>query len=171
MSTVWWVNHSDSYDRVRQGGYISAPKNTGQPSSLEELIFGPPRVGDATIHFAEGAIRSVGILRDSARIEDRPSELPEGGWLEQRLVTKIEYYDLGSPIDLTDIPARESDAGPFDRTAAVKPCHLYALSPQFAATLYQSFRDPARRHSDQIMSQMSVIRSPQGTNFSLSSQE
>ena len=140
MPTVWWVNHGEGYDQERHGGFISAPDVTGQPPSLRELASGGPRPGDASIHFAGGSIRAVGILRSSLHREDRPTELPEGVWVEQRRVLEVEYHDLASPVKFEDIPARNPDAGPFDRTGAVTSGYLHAVSPEFAATLYQSFR-------------------------------
>lgn len=139
MSTVWWVNHGDSYEDERRGGFISAPKAPDEDSPFHELLHGRLRSGDATIHFAGGEIRAVGIVRDSPRIEGRPAQLPGGVWVEKRRMADVDYHDLSRPISLDEISERDGTAGPFDKAGALKRDYLVALSPDFATTLYKRF--------------------------------
>lgn len=140
MSTAWWVNHGERYDEERQGGFISAPKTADEDSPFHELLHGRLRVGDATIHFADGRIRAVGIVQDSPRVEGRPAEMPGGVWVERRQIATVEYHDLATPIALEEIADRDRHAGPFDNAGGVTTDYLVAISPAFATTLYRQFR-------------------------------
>ena len=140
MSTVWWVNHGDTYEEERRGGYISEPHQARETSSLRELIHGRLKAGDATLHVSQEAIRAIGILRESPTVQHRPSKLPQGVWLEKRRVGGVEYHDLSVPISLGEISDRGHELGPFDRSGGLKPGFVHALSPQFAASLYKTFR-------------------------------
>lgn len=139
MSTVWWVNHGDSYDDERRGGFISAPKAPGENSPLHELLHGKLRAGDATIHFASGDIRAVGVVRDSPRVEGRPAQMPGGVWVEQRRIANVDYHDLAHPISLNEISERDRQSGPFDNAGSPKGDYLVALKPTFASALYKQF--------------------------------
>jgi hypothetical protein len=77
VSTAWWINHGDRYDEERPGGFISAPKDEREISILRALIGEGMRAGDATVHVAQGAIRAIGIVRESPRLQGRSSELPQ----------------------------------------------------------------------------------------------
>jgi 5-methylcytosine-specific restriction enzyme B len=139
VSTVWWVNHSDSYDDERRGGFISAPKAPDENSPFHELLHGKLRAGDATIHFASGEIRAVGVVRDSPHVEGRPAQMPGGVWVEQRRIANVDYHDLAHPISLNEISERDRQSGPFDNAGSLKGDYLVALKPTFATALYKQF--------------------------------
>jgi hypothetical protein len=142
MPTAWWVNQGSTFQQERQGGYVWAPTKTkaGHPVAHHEAV-NKLRSGDTIIHYAEGTIRAVGIVRERPRLENRPSELPAEPWAKEGFLARVEYHDLFQPIPLAEVPDRTTDAGPFNRAGAVNQGYLYPLSPSFAASLHRTFRD------------------------------
>lgn len=95
---------------------------------------------DVVIHYANGAIRAIGIVTAHGGLHTRPAELPRD-WGPEGYLARIEYHDLAVPIPLTDVPSRTPAAGPFNRVGAVNQGYLYPLAPAFARMLYPAFAD------------------------------
>jgi 5-methylcytosine-specific restriction protein B len=141
VPTAWWVNQGSAYAQQRRGGYVWAPTKTKAGHPVEHHVnVNRLQPGDAIIHYANGAIHAVGIVREKAGIQTRPTELPTE-WGDEGYLARVEYNDLPAPIPLAEVPARTPDAGPFNRSGAVNQGYLYPLSATFARSLYDTFAD------------------------------
>ena len=128
---TWWVNQGTTFDQERAGGYVWAPqRGEGGRVFAHHAAVARLRAGDIVFHYAKGVVRAVGVVREAAREETRPSELPEDQWEADGYLARVEYHDAPTPIALEEIPAewRNQDAGPFTRHGGVKQGYLFDLS-------------------------------------------
>jgi 5-methylcytosine-specific restriction protein B len=70
---AWWVNQGSTYAQERKGGYVWAPTKTKAGHAVEHHTnVSRLQPGDAIIHYAEGSIRAVGIVREKPTRKRRP---------------------------------------------------------------------------------------------------
>jgi hypothetical protein len=107
MPTVWWVNQGSRYQHERRGGYVWAPtKNKAGHPVTHHVNVNRLQPGDVIVHYAEGAVRAVGIVQENPRVERRPAELPSQAWGDEGYLARVEYHEIPVPIRLNEIPAR-----------------------------------------------------------------
>ena len=139
----WWVNQGPTYEKARDGGYISAPQATADGRALPYWTsLTSVRTGDLVINYARKAVRGVSVVVETAA--ESPVDNSDGeqvpGWL-----VRLNVHELAEPIDLDEIPEEwRSDAmegGPFDYRGQVNMGYLYPLSDSFAQRFFSRFAD------------------------------
>jgi MoxR-like ATPase len=138
----WWVNQGQSYAVEREGDYLWAGKydRRGLTIPHHETMLAL-EIGDCVLHYANGAIRALGVVTAKAAETSRPTiRQPEAGTSDGYLAA-IRYFELAEPIKLSEIPddLRLSGEAPFTQQGSVKQGYLYPLSAEWAYKFYQLF--------------------------------
>ena len=132
---AWWVNQGATYAEERKGHYVWAPQKTkgGFPVKHHTDVLQMKR-GDTVLHYANGALRAIGLVTKSGHAAERPSSLPTEVWQNEGFRANVRYFDLADPIQLTEIPvtAREDENTAFTSSGSVKQGYLYGLSEEFS---------------------------------------
>ncbi len=127
---VWWINHRDTYESNRDGGFIWARKESADGRSvahhrrLEEM-----REGDVTVHNPGGRIAAIG--RVTAKAVDETLHGDEGAGPGWRVT--VEYYEFAQPIELdtqmlTDLRALDIAGGPIGGDARINQGYAFNFS-------------------------------------------
>ena len=91
---AWWVNQGSTYAQERKGGYVWAPmKNKAGHPVQHHTNVSRLQPGDTIIHYAEGSIRAVGVVREKPTEKRRPEELPTESWADEGHFARVEYHD------------------------------------------------------------------------------
>ena len=146
VNRVWWVNQGQAYVAERDGHLVWAPKKSKSGTVLfhwENVSRLKP--GEAILHYAV-RVRAVGRVSAQPRDASLPKDFPSGRWGEEGQLAEVQYRELPTPIDLSDIPERwrldeskENSAGPFAADGGVKQGYLYALSQRFVDRMTERF--------------------------------
>lgn len=140
--TVWWVNQGAHYREERDGGYLWAPlaDRNGRPMRhWDSLRQANP--GELVLNYANGRIRGVATVEETAIEEGRPEELADV-WEDDGLMVRVSYTELSESISLDDIPVdwRLEQGPPFDRKGAVQQKgYFFELTPTFVDRLAERF--------------------------------
>ncbi|MEA3510545.1 MAG: EVE domain-containing protein, partial [Actinomycetota bacterium] len=141
---AWWVNQGATFAEERSGHYVWAPQKTkgGFPVKHHTDVLQMKR-GDTVLHYANGALRAIGLVTKSGHAAERPSSLPTEAWQVDGFRANVRYFDLDRPIKLTEIPidARESENTAFTKQGSVKQGYLYGLSQDFSDDLREQFAE------------------------------
>ncbi len=138
----WWVNQSETYGSERDGGYLWA-SGAGKAGwvyahwvHMTEL-----RPGDAVLHYANGSIQAVGLVRQGATRAPRPAEESYDAAGEEGYLVPVEYHELHPPIPLKEVPLewRVAGDGPFAFQGGVKQRYLFPLPGGFVRRLTEHF--------------------------------
>ncbi len=140
----WWVNMGQKYKPQREGGFMWAPltnKIGNQVGHYSELA--NAEVGDVVIVYGKPEIKSIGIVSEKAKVEQKPASLADENWNEKGNLVKLDYYDLEQWIPKDSIPSpwRSEDAGPFDRNGNLKQGYFYPVSEDFMKKFYPQYKD------------------------------
>jgi len=139
---IWWVNQGTTFAIERAGGYLWAPKH-GKNNVVFQHWSDMTKLhpGDVVLHYANGALRAVSRVLETAKDEPRPGELSAETWESEGYLVRTEYYPLEQPISLQNIPLewRTETTGPFTREGGVKQGYLYPLTDEFANRLQVRF--------------------------------
>ena len=139
---VWWVNQGTTFAIEKAGGYLWAPKhgkNNVVFQHWSDMTKLQPE--DVVFHYANGAVRAVSRVLESAKDEPRPDELSAEAWESEGYLVRTEYYPLESAISLQNIPFewRTETTGPFTRNGGVKQGYLFPLTKEFADKVQDRF--------------------------------
>lgn len=142
--SVWWVNQGTSYGRERDGGYVWAPKTTkaGTPVAHHtnvELL----KPNDVIVHYRDSHIRAVSRVCSHPVDATNPTFSPDSPWGKDGTRTRVDYFELDSPISLDQIALEHrvgETSGPFAAAGAVKQGYLFPLSISFSDYLRSSFQ-------------------------------
>lgn len=143
-SAVWWVNQGATYDNERAGGYVWAPQATKKGAVLSHwLAVSKLHVNDVIVHYANGAVRSLGRVVKKPKEAAKPAELESEPWESKGYYCAVEYFDLDKPINLADIPVelRQGERPTFNKAGGVNQAYMHRLSPGFAAALRERFQE------------------------------
>ncbi|MET3808883.1 hypothetical protein ABIB25_005913 [Nakamurella sp. UYEF19] len=125
---VWWVNQGRTFEEERDAGIVFA--GSDGPQFGHHLNVGRMHPGDVVLHYRRGAVVALGEVVTEVVTARRPyGPLAER---DQGLLTRVEYFPLGSPISLTSLPKPAGTEGPFDSVGGVKQGYLFALDVGFA---------------------------------------
>jgi hypothetical protein len=139
---VWWVNQGATYAAESAGGYLWAPSQTQAGYSvLHHTNVARLMPGNVIVHYANGAIRALGLVKDWPELRSKPRELSGGPWGEDGHYASAQYFPLVAPILIQDVPNRTADAGPFTTGGDVKQGYLFPLETSFANKLHAAFLD------------------------------
>lgn len=139
---VWWVNQGLSYRPERDGWYVWAPQLTKAGTSVaHHSNVGLLREGNVIIHYADRAVRALSHVAAHPEEALRPAGLPGEPWSDKGRYCVTEYFELGEPILLADIPERGPKVGPFDINGSVKQGYLFDVDPAFAELFMAHFAD------------------------------
>ncbi|MBN1834384.1 MAG: EVE domain-containing protein [Spirochaetales bacterium] len=143
-NAVWWVNQGTTFDRERAGGYVWAPQRTKKGAVLAHwLSVSKLQVDDVIVHYANGAVRSIGRVARKPKEAAKPAEHESELWEASGYYCAVEYFDLDSPISLADIPVklRQEEGPAFNKAGGVNQAYMHRLSPGFATALREQFQD------------------------------
>jgi hypothetical protein len=139
---VWWVNQGTTFAIEKAGGYLWAPKH-GKNNVVFQHWSDMTKIqpGDVVLHYANGALRAVSSVQESAKDQPRPSELSAETWESEGYLVRTEYYLLEPPIPLQNLPRewRIETTGPFTRDGGVKQGYLFPLTNEFADKFQDRF--------------------------------
>jgi MoxR-like ATPase len=146
LTGYWWVNQGQTFSIERAGGYLWAGKLGATGAALDHhMNVSRLRVNDIVVHYADGFVKAVGRVSDTAIDAPRPDEQGEDqdrpGYL-----ARVEYFDLTQQLDRDEIPVRlrRDERGPFNRLGRPKQVYLSPLSEDFIAALQDLFPDRLR---------------------------
>jgi hypothetical protein len=138
---VWWVCQGKTYAAERDLGIMWAPKEGAGGSTREYWrALENARVGDITLHYANGNIRARSSVTNEAVDAPGPHELGDG-WAGDGWLVRADYDELSTPISLSQIPEqwRIQEGGPFTKNGDVQQGYFFKLSDEFVAKLAQRF--------------------------------
>jgi hypothetical protein len=140
-SHVWWVCQGKTFAAERDLGLMWAPKTSANGASREFWrALEDARVGDRVLHYANGSIRAVSTVTETAVDAQRPAELA-GEWERDGWLVQTNYSELPEPIALERIPSewRVAERGPFTRSGNVQQGYFFGVSPTFVSHLASRF--------------------------------
>jgi hypothetical protein len=97
----WWVNHKQTVQQEREGGYLWSPKknsNGARNRTYDNMT--DVRPGDAVFSFANAQIGAVGIATGTARSAPKPTEFGKAGdsWSDDGWYVPVEFKELEKPL-------------------------------------------------------------------------
>jgi len=137
---VWWVNQGTTFKPESDGGYVWAPQHTqagysvGHHTNVSLL-----RPGHVLVHYANSAIRALGVVTGMPGERAKPQELTDGPWNDAGHYAPVEYFPLDTPIPISEVPHRAAEAGPFTTGGDVKQGYLFPLDSAFGNELRTHF--------------------------------
>ncbi len=135
---TWWVNQGKTYSAESSGGYVWAPVvGRGGHALGHHTAVGEMRPGDVVLHYANSAVRAIGVVEAMPERRQRPSELPDD-WGQDGHFCRVRYFGLAPPIRFDELPDPPRSVGPFDSHGGVKQGYLFPLPNAYAAKLGQS---------------------------------
>ena len=139
----WWVNQGATYRQELDGRYVWAPQRmrNGRTADHHANVRRVSR-GDIVLHYANGAIRALGVAEEDGREGSRPAELPTDRWETAGYLAPIEYSELEEPIELDELPPglrTGVKGGPFNVKGRVNQGYLFALSEEIAEGIRRRF--------------------------------
>lgn len=139
-STTWWVNQGTTYVDARNSGHVWAPllQKNGHAAS-HHAVLGEMAIGDVVIHYSNGSIRAIGLVKGEAEIKPRPTHHPEKEWEGDGRQVAVEYFELDNPIPLATIKRIPSGAGPFNRNGSINQGYMYRLPDRWARDIREQF--------------------------------
>jgi len=135
--SAWWVNQGANFHKERDLGIVTAPvESKGGYVLQHHLNVSQLKDGDVIVHYANGKIRAVSVVKDKPYIGMSPIH-PDG--VERRLC-KTTYFELEDPIEIGEIPeAIRIGESPFAKDGVVKQVYLVNLDSTFADWLKETF--------------------------------
>lgn len=140
----WWVNQGSSFKDESNGGYIWAPLKTKSGSVVQHHAnVAEVRQGDGIIHYANGFIRSLGIVVSEPRKAPRPPQAHGSESVTDGYLASVGYTHLVEPLALDDIPIdwRLAEGGPFTKSGSVNVGYLYPLHRKFVQQMGDRLSD------------------------------
>jgi hypothetical protein len=148
---VWWVNQGSTYAAERAGGYVWAPQRAKNGAVFaHHANVARLKKGDIVLHYANGTIRAISRVSRRATEADRPKALPGDVWATEGYLAHCQYFDLGEPIKLDELPIglREQEPFAFNKHGGVNQGYLFPVTESFAIRLRSEFAErwPAAFH-------------------------
>ena len=101
QSGYWWVNHKQTVDAERRGGYLWAPK-VKRDGSRDETYDNLTRTtrGDIVFSYARGRVGAVGVVSGAWRDQKRPIEFGQAGqaWNPDGWLVPVVWVALAAPL-------------------------------------------------------------------------
>lgn len=138
----WWVNQGATYEQEQGGGYLWAPqRGKGGYAFSHWTNVQKLRTSDLVIHYANSAIRAVGIVREPSIDAPRPVKLRNESGDEIGFLARVDYFPLETPIAIKEIPShwRYTGEGPFTQDGDIKQGYLFPLAEDFVVKLFDQF--------------------------------
>lgn len=90
----WWVNHKKTFRQEFAGGYLWSPKFSS--SGAKNQFYSNMRLatlGDQVVSYADGRIRAIGVVTDTAVTAPKPTEFRATGynWSEWGWLLPVEW--------------------------------------------------------------------------------
>lgn len=97
----WWVNHKQTRNHEVRGGYLWSPirnANGARNQSYDNMAL--VRAGDIVFSYADGYIRAIGQIIDSATTSPKPTEFGTIGdyWANEGWLVDVQFSAAPSPI-------------------------------------------------------------------------
>jgi hypothetical protein len=142
LSRFWWVNQGATWKEERDGGFVWAPlRSQGGLELGHWKALNAVEIGDRIFHYANGALRAIGVARRGPEVSPKPSVIEHGPWEQDGRLVRVEYSELAEPVPLADIPERWriEQGAPFTRTGSVQQGYFYGLDETFVERLVGRF--------------------------------
>jgi hypothetical protein len=99
------------------------------------------RIGDLIIHYANSAIRAVGIVQEPSVNAPRPVKLRNESGDEIGFLARVDYFPIQPPIAIKAVPPhwRYTGEGPFTQDGDIKQGYLFPLTEHFVIKLFDQF--------------------------------
>lgn len=108
-SAHWWVNHKQTFQQEFEGGYLWSPKTSASGANNEfynNMRRAQP--GDTVVSYADGRIRAVGVVSDTATTAPKPTSFRSVGsnWSEWGWLLPVQWQPVQVEARPTDDLAR-----------------------------------------------------------------
>ena len=133
--SVWWVNQGKTYGSHRDLGIVWAPREgKGGRQFKHHLNVGRLQPGDVLLHYANGALRAVGLVEGEPEETDTSPEDGVDRWSNRGFRVDVDYHVIEGPIDRDAIPLawRRDEGAPFTSAGELRQGYLFELSDEFA---------------------------------------
>ncbi len=142
LSRFWWVNQGGTWKEERDGSFIWAPLRDQRGSELAHWkALADVDVGDRVFHYANGALRAVGVVSRGPQVAAKPSVIEHGPWEEEGRLVAVDYTELAEPVPLAEIPERWriEHGAPFTQSGGVRQGYFFGLDQTFVERLVGRF--------------------------------
>ena len=103
---IFFVNQKNTYKQERAGSYLWSPKfNKNGTNNSSYKLMKEVKKGDFIIHNAGGKITAISRVQEDCKSENKPNSLndEENRWENDGWKVNTEYYDLTSPLPISDL--------------------------------------------------------------------
>ena len=103
---IFFVNQKNTYKQERAGSYLWSPKfNKNGTNNSSYKLMKEVKKGDLIIHNAGGKITAISRVEEDCKSENKPNSLndEENRWENDGWKVNTEYYDLSSPLPISDL--------------------------------------------------------------------
>lgn len=105
----WWVNHKQTFEQEFEGGYLWSPK-TSASGATNQFYNNMRRAkpGDDVVSYADGRIRALGVVTDTATTAPKPATFRSVGsnWSEWGWLLPVQWQSVRVEARPTDDLAR-----------------------------------------------------------------
>ncbi|MFW6015914.1 MAG: McrB family protein, partial [bacterium] len=134
---IWWVNQGQTLSSEQEEGVLWAPiSNKNGSSEYHWETMTEVKAGDIILHYANGALRYVSRVVESAIQAQKPESIrdPNENWERQGRLLKTEYYKLEPAIDLNifndEIVELGIKKGPINKNGRVNQGYLFYFNKE-----------------------------------------
>jgi len=132
---IWWVNQGKTISEEKEEGILWAPiKNKGGSTEYHWETMEEVEVGDIILHYANGSIKYVSQVTDSAVQSKKPESLGDSTWNRDGRLVQTSYYKLSPEVKLDkfkeDVRNLDIEKGPLNSNGNVNQGYLFYFNKE-----------------------------------------
>ncbi len=130
---LWWVNQGDSLETEKNGGYLWAALKGRKGRTVDHWeTMAEVQKGDIILHYANGALRYISKVTQSAVEAPNPTSQKKRELEKQGRLIYTDYYKINPEVPLNHFAQQllslDIDKGPLDKNGNAKQGYLFRLS-------------------------------------------